>query len=94
MQDPSNSHAAGEPTYACVKDATAGRGFRGDAEPISMLQHLQRLGGSKDVCPLRASVRTLNDQGARLSSKIAEQVSHRMWPKDGSFHQLSESKKK
>ena len=29
-------------------------------------------------------VRTLTDQGARLSLKIAEQVSHHMWPKDES----------
>ena len=30
MQDPSNSHAAGEAAHARLKDATAGRGIRGD----------------------------------------------------------------
>ena len=93
-----NSHAAGERKYAWVKEAINSRQSLSCRRRLRrcqyMLKHLTRLGVSEDVCPLRTSVRTLNDNGAQQRLKIAQRVSHGMWLKDGWFHQLAGWKKK
>ena len=65
VQDPSNSHAAGEAAHLRMCQGCSSRQRltwrRRLRRCQNMLKHAQRLGESKDVCPLRASVRTLND---------------------------------